>query len=103
MVDDLLWDQFGQTAQYAAIGAVIIGAIVRALKSNKLPFTVPSWLRPWLAVALGGVQATLEALTFDLPWPSAILHGLLAALVAIFGHDAVIEGVRKGREIGVSK
>ncbi len=81
------------------VGA-LIGALVRMLKSNRIPFAVPPRARPWLALGLGQLAGVVDAMARGTAWKSALLAGLLASVTAIVGHDVVIESVRGGAEIG---
>jgi hypothetical protein len=85
-----------------AISALLIGAAVRALKSDSLPswLNIPPRVRPWLAIGLGQVLTAVEAVGAGTPWKDAVLHGLAASLAAMLGHDTLVEGARGGRELG---
>jgi len=90
--------------RWVAACALVIGAIVRVLKSDS---PLPEWLhvskerRPWLAMALGIVAGVLEAIAGGTPWARALAEGLAAALLAIAGHEVVIEKARGGKEIPI--
>lgn len=86
--------------QWVAVAALIIGAVVRLLKSDTPLPTVPARWRAWLAIGLGIVAGVLDALVAGTPLVSAVLQGLGAALTAITTHELVIEGIRGGRELG---
>lgn len=82
-----------------ALAALVIGAIVRLLKSDTpLPFSVPPPARVWLALGLGISAGVCDKLASDTPWEQALIGGLLAALTAIAGHDTIVESARGGRE-----
>lgn len=80
------------------VTAVIIGAIVRVLKSDTPLATVPARFRPWLALGLGVVSGVLQAIASGTPWMQALTSGIGAAATAIVGHDVLVESVRGGRE-----
>ncbi|WP_394833574.1 hypothetical protein LVJ94_44415 [Pendulispora rubella] len=86
--------------KWIVVGAIVIGAIVRLLKSDTPLPTVPSQWRPWLALGLGAVAGIFQAVAAGTPWKKALLDGLVSALTAIAGHDLLIESLRRGREIG---
>lgn len=90
--------------KWLAALALFIGAIVRLLKSDTpLPWTVPAQWRSWLAIGLGVVGGVLDALVIGTPTVRALLQGLAAAAIAIAAHDALVEGLRGGREWFSSK
>ena len=85
--------------RWVAAFALIIGAVVRLLKSDTpLPFSVPARWRSWLALALGAVAGVLDAVVAGTPVRDAVLQGLVSAALAMVGHDTVIESLRGGRE-----
>lgn len=87
-----------------ALAALLIGFVVRMLKSDgPIPITLPAKWRPWLAVGLGIVAGVVEKISTGTPWKNAIVGGLVAAFVAISGHQLFVESARGGREIGESK
>lgn len=86
--------------RWVAACALVIGAIVRVLKSDTpLPFTVPAKWRGWLAIGLGIVAGALEAVAGGTPWARALAEGLTAALIAITGHELGVESLRGGKEL----
>lgn len=80
------------------LSAIVIGGIVRLLKSDTPLPTVPVRLRPWLALGLGLVAGVLQAVTTGTPWLQALGSGFTAAVTAITGHDLVVESLRGGAE-----
>ncbi|WP_394844032.1 DUF4231 domain-containing protein [Pendulispora brunnea] len=97
-LDELL--TLAAQGKWIVVGAIVIGAIVRLLKSDTPLPTVPSQWRPWLALGLGAVAGILQAVAAGTPWQKALIDGLVSALTAIAGHDLLIESLRGGREIG---
>lgn len=86
--------------KWIAVMAVVIGAVVRLLKSDTpLPFSVPARWRSWLALGLGAVSGVLDSLMAGTPLLQALVEGLGSAMLAIVGHETVVEGLRKGREL----
>jgi hypothetical protein len=84
-----------------AVAALVVGFAVRMVKSDgPLPITIPPRWRPWLAMILGALAATFEKVNAGISWKQALAGGLLAALLAIGGHQLVIESVRNGQELG---
>lgn len=90
--------------KWVALAAVVIGLIVRLLKSDtKIPVDVPPQLRVWLALALGAASGALDKLVEagNTTWTTALLNGLVAAVLAIVSHNLVIDSVRGGKELVV--
>lgn len=88
------------TIMWTAVAAVVIGAIVRAIKSDGakialanlgLPPVPKRWL-PWIALVLGALSAALDARVNGSEWQQAAAYGVLAAGAAITGHD-LLKGV----------
>jgi hypothetical protein len=92
---------------WVAAAALIVGALVRLLKSDMLTNAlaslglppIPKRVLPWLALAFGLASSILDEKVMGTPWPAAITKGVLAALGAITGHELTIESLRKGKEL----
>lgn len=89
--------------QWVLAGAIVVGGVVALLKqgwagawvAKKLP---PAAL-PYFAVGLGAVGlSTTEVIAGKPLWP-AVIDGVQAGILAVFGHETVIEGMRSGKEI----
>jgi len=90
--------------KWIAVSALVIGAFVRLLKSDgPIPINVPARWRPVLALVLGLASAALAQVANGTPWRRALTEGLLAGVIAIVGHDVLVEGVRGGKEIPMGK
>lgn len=93
-----------QSHAWVPLAALVIGFLVRALKSDA--FVLPSWAavaapyRPLLVLALGVVSGVLDAVVGGTPWRDAIVGGLLSALMAMIGHTTIVDVLRGGRDIG---
>ncbi|WP_394823727.1 hypothetical protein [Pendulispora albinea] len=87
--------------KWTLVSAIVIGAIVRAFKSDtSLPTLPPAW-RPWLALVLGAISGIAQTVVErNVTWKEAIVSGLTAAFTAMAGHDLLIGSLRKGRELG---
>lgn len=84
------------------VSLLVIGFLVRLLKQDtKLPITIPARWRPWIAMALGAASGVLEQIVQGTPWNDALLGGVAAALVAMGGHNLVVEGLLGGKEIPI--
>jgi hypothetical protein len=84
-------------------GAVIVWVLVAALKqgwagpwiAKRLP---PSAL-PYVAVALGVIGLSAAEVISGKPLSQAVIDGVQSGILAVFGHETVIEGIRSGKEI----
>jgi hypothetical protein len=95
-------DQAETLALYGLV-AFAVGGAVRAIKSDRIPFSVPPPWRPVLAVSLGLIGGGFAAAATGAPAKEAILGGLGAGALAIVGHVVGVEWLRGGRELGVAK
>lgn len=87
--------------KWVAVAAIVIGLVVRLLKSDtKLP-TVPPRARIWLALGLGVASGVLEKVSTGTTWTNALVDGLVAALLAVTSHEAIIASLRSGKELPV--
>ena len=88
--------------KWVPLAAAVIVFTVRLQKAGKLPglSRIPSNYRPFLALALGVTSGILNRIVEGTRWQTALLDGVLSALIAIASHDTVIEGLRGGLEIG---
>lgn len=86
--------------QWLALSAVVLGGVVRALKSDtRLPVQVPAEWRPWLAFGLGQIAALLQLVVGGATWRDALTTAIGAPLLAICGHWLGIEVLRGGKEV----
>lgn len=87
--------------EWVGLAALIIGLIVRLLKEDTRfpPFAMPARWRPLLAVGLGIGSGILQAASTGTPWRDAILGGVVSGLVAIAGHEAIVESIRDGKDV----
>ncbi len=90
--------------KYLALLALIIGFVVRLLKSDTvLPVTVSPKLRGWVAVLLGAIGGIVEHLANGTPWREALASGITAGVLSIVGHELLVESLRGGKEVPVPK
>lgn len=90
---------------WIAIAAFLVGLIVRGMKSDGMKVAlanlglppIPTRALPWLALALGGVAAVLDAKVAGAGWDAAAQAGVMAAALAVFGHElgSGLPGVKK--------
>lgn len=88
--------------QWIALGAILIGCCIRLLKMQRVQLLlhIPGRYLPLVALLLGQVQAVLEWIVADQDPLTAIVKGFIAAAFAIGGHEALVEGLLGGRELG---
>lgn len=85
--------------QWIGLAAVLIGALVRALKEDTpIPITIPPKVRPWLALGLGATAGALQKVSGGTPWKEAAFGGILAGMLAIVGHDTIVESLRDPKD-----
>lgn len=88
-------------AVWFALSALIVGGLVRAINTDGMsslltyfagrdadkPVNVPPRLLPWLALALGGISAGLDAKVNGADLQAALASGIGSAAAAAFGHS----------------
>ena len=88
---------------WIAIAALVIGVLVRLLKSapESWPFTlIRPAARPVVALVLGQLSGVLAAAAIPgVDAKAAILAGLISGAAAIAGHQVFIEWLRGGLEL----
>lgn len=99
--------------EYLMLAGAAIGMLVRLLKSDKLNLTlaamelppIPKRALPWIAAVLGVAAGAIDAMAKGAPLGVALrtaAFGFLAGALATWGHEAGVEGVRGGKELGES-
>ena len=97
----LAWSAY-QKHGYVVAGACLVGLAVALAKAGWFGgwvAKVPAKYRPVLALGVGVLGMVAAELQQGMDWREAILHGLEALGLAVFGHQAVVEGMRGGKEI----
>lgn len=89
--------------KWTLLAALIIGFIVRLLKDDTRLPTIPARARVFLILALGVVTGVLEKIGSGTSWQDAAVQGFFAAMIAILGHEVVVKGARRGRDIPLPK
>jgi hypothetical protein len=80
------------------IGALVIGMVVRLLKSDvKGPSIDPRWRM--LAVWILGVGQMVLNYGLHMSWKQAAEYAVVSALMAVAGHETIIEWWRDGKEL----
>jgi hypothetical protein len=85
---------------WVALVAVLVGGLVRLLKSGRLNLTlawfgvpsIPKAALPWLALALGFAAMTLDAKLGGAAWGAALtagLAGILSGALAVAGNETL--------------
>lgn len=87
--------------KWVAVSAIVIGLIVRLLKSDTRLPTVPPRARIWLALGLGVASGVLEKVASGTTWTTALVDGVSSAFLAVVSHEAVIASLRSGKEFPV--
>ena len=85
------------------VAAVVIGGLVRMVKSDAIPINVPARWRPVLALGLGLASGACDAIIRGTSWQEALGMGLLSSFVAMGGHDVLIHAMRDGEEVSAPK
>jgi hypothetical protein len=96
-----------RTNAWIPLIAVIVGAVIRLTKTDAAVawfkvYTKPEH-RPAIALSLAIVGASVERLAVGGTWYDAIAGGIAAGSLAIAGHELYVNGIRKGRDIGIKK
>lgn len=103
-VSELISQGFALLSSHAWIplAALVIAFLARLTKDdNVFPINVPARARVWVVFALGTASGILQAITTGTAWPQAVGGGVLSALLAIFGHQGLIESLRNGKEFAL--
>lgn len=95
------------TLGWVAAAALLVGAVVRLLKSNTLTIAlanlglppIPKRVLPWVSLAFGVASAILDVKLQGTAWIEAIAKGLIAGVAAIAGHELGVESMRNGKEL----
>jgi hypothetical protein len=77
--------------QWILLTAMLVGCVV----AKKLP---PQAL-PLLAMGLSVLSLTSAEIIAGINWQKALVDGVVAGFMAVYGHQTIVEGVRKGVEI----
>lgn len=80
---------------WTAIAAVVIGGLVRAIKSDGMTIAlanlglppIPKRALPWVALTLGAAAAVLDSRQLGATWQEAAVLGVVATATAVLGHD----------------
>ena len=95
-----------QTHAWLPASAILIGVTIRAIKAGWVStllakFNVsavpPEWL-PKIALGLGVLLAAVEAAVEGKPLLPEIVKGLVAAMGAIAGHEAVMKPIERAAQ-----
>ncbi len=96
-----------QAKQWVLFAALLIGFVIALAKqgwlSTWIASKMPSRAIPYYAAALGVLSLMVTDITSGKTLTQAIQDGLAAAMLSVFGHELVIESMRKGKELIPSK
>lgn len=81
--------------------ALVIGLVIRLLKSDVRGPTIPKKYRAPLAFGLGLSLGVLQRKVSGASWLDAILTGLITGCLPILGHSVFVEKLRKGLELPI--
>lgn len=87
--------------KWVAVSAIVISFAVRILKSDTVLPTIPPRARIWFAIGLGIVAGVLEKVATGTTWTKALVDGVVAALLAVVSHEAIIASLRSGKEFPI--
>lgn len=88
---------------YAVAAALVVGWVVSLTKtgwlSTWLAQKLPSRFLPLWAFGIGELGTVTASVIAGTDWKVALLQGLESSAIAVFTHQVVIEGFRKGAEV----
>lgn len=91
-----------QLHQWAPIIALATGFVVRLVKDDtKLPAALPAVWRPWFALLISMLFAACASIVGGAAWQGVLENGAVAFILAILGHQTLIEGFRGGEELPI--
>jgi hypothetical protein len=83
--------------------AIVISFLITLTKtgwlSTWLAERIPAWFRPWLAILLGAASLSTAAIIAGTDWRTALLQGIEAGVLAVFGHQVIVANPRDGKEL----
>lgn len=89
--------------QWVLLVALLVGGLVAAAKqgwlSTWLADKLPKPALPYLATALSMLGVAASEVIGGQSLNRALIDGIQAGMLAVFGHEAIIESLRKGKEI----
>jgi|SRR5580700_3458352 hypothetical protein len=89
--------------QWVLVVALVVGLLVALAKqgwaSMWLANHLPPAALPYVAIVLGFLGSAATQVESGVVWKTALVNGFSAAMLAVFGHETVIEGLRGGKEI----
>jgi hypothetical protein len=89
--------------QWILLTAMLVGCVVAMAKqgwlSAWLAKKLPPQALPLLAMGLSVLSLTSAEIIAGINWQKALVDGVVAGFMAVYGHQTIVEGVRKGVEI----
>lgn len=102
VVDPATVLQWVTAHKWAPLIALIVGLLVRLVKADtKLPSELPAVFRPYFALFLSFAAADALAVMGGTPWVTVTETALAGFVLAVLGHQTIVEGMRGGVEIPV--
>lgn len=99
--------KFAHEHSWVVLSSIIVWGLVRVSKDDRavkwFPVEIAPLWRSWAALILGMAAAVIHKLWTHGPWPEVVPGGFSIGVLATYGHEIVIESLRKGRDIGVKK
>jgi hypothetical protein len=93
--------------KWILVAAILVGAVVALMKqgwaSAWLAKKLPPAALPYLAVVLGALGMSAAEVAAGKPLGQAIIDGIQSGILAVFGHETLIEGLRGGKELVPSR
>jgi hypothetical protein len=91
------------SGKWVLAGAFFVLGVVALLKqgyvSTWLASKLPSAAVPYLAVVLGVLGTAASSVISGKPLLQAIISGFQSGVTAVFLHEVIVEGLRKGKEL----
>ena len=92
-----------EAKQWALLGALVVGALIALSKQGWLSELIAKKLTPsttqWYAMLVSVLTVGSSEIVAGKPWQQALTDAGISAITAIAGHQLLIEGIRRGREL----
>lgn len=93
--------------KWIVVAAILVGGLVALMKQGWLGAWIarklPPVALPYLAVVLGALGFSATEIVQGKPFGQAIVEGIASGMLAVFGHQTLIEGLRGGKELVPSR
>ena len=89
--------------KWILVAAILVGAVVALMRqgyaSAWIAKKLPPAALPYLAVGLGMIGMSAAEVAAGKPLGQAVIDGVQSGILAVFGHETLVEGMRGGKEI----